>query len=128
MPQYPCDWTVCVLPGPHGEEEFIKPEGISSFYSTTWRVSPSSNRLGIRLEAPSALEAIQWARENGGEGGAHPSNILDNGYAPGTVNLNGDTPVILTKEGPDMGGYLCFCTVADFDMYAPHSVRRRSFH
>ena len=64
--------------------------------------------MGIRLEGPK----IGWARQNGGEGGSHPSNIHDNGYALGTVNLNGDTPVILTNEGPDMGGYLCLCTVA----------------
>jgi hypothetical protein len=68
---------------------------------------------GIRLEGPK----IQWARLNGGEGGSHPSNIHDNGYAFGSVNINGDTPVILTNEGPDMGGYMCFCTVASAEMY-----------
>lgn len=69
--------------------------------------------MGIRLESS---EKIQWARESGGEGGSHPSNILDNGYAPGTININGDTPVILTQDGPDMGGYVCACTVASAEM------------
>ena len=55
-------------------------------------------------------------RASGGEGGSHPSNILDNGYAFGTVNVNGDTPVILANEGPDMGGYVCACTLASADM------------
>lgn len=68
--------------------------------------------MGVRLERPGSDSKIGWARENGGEGGSHPSNILDNGYAPGTININGDTPVILTNEGPDMGGYLCMCTVS----------------
>jgi len=116
IPPYPSDWTVYVLPGPHDDEEFVTSEGIRRFYSTRWRISPSSNRLGIRLEAPTSEEKIQWARDSGGEGGSHPSNILDNGYAPATVNINGDTPVILTNEGPDMGGYLCMCTVATSDM------------
>ena len=56
--------------------------------------------MGIRLEGPQ----IKWARENGGEGGSHPSNILDNGYAFGTINVNGDTPVIVMRDGLDMGG------------------------
>jgi urea carboxylase len=106
---YPQDWTVCVLPGPHDDEEFLTADGIMNFYSTRWQISPSSNRMGIRLESP---QKIQWARTSGGEGGAHPSNILDNAYAFGSVNINGDTPVILTSEGPDMGGYICLCAVA----------------
>lgn len=116
LPRYPSHWVVHVLSGPHDDEEFITREGIDRFYSTKWRISPSSNRLGIRLEAPTSADKIRWARESGGEGGSHPSNILDNGYAPGTININGDTPVILTNEGPDMGGYLCMCTVATSEM------------
>jgi len=109
LPAYPRDWIIHVLPGPHDDEEFVTKEGIAKFYSTRWLVSPSSNRMGIRLEAS---EKIQWSRLDGGEGGAHPSNILDNGYTIGSVNINGDTPVLLTNEGPDMGGYVCLCTVA----------------
>ncbi|PPQ75558.1 hypothetical protein CVT26_012381 [Gymnopilus dilepis] len=117
VPFYPSDWVVYVLPGPHDDEEYITADGIAKFYTTHWLISPSSNRLGIRLQAPIASDKIQWARESGGEGGSHPSNILDNGYAPGTINLNGDTPVILTNEGPDKGGYLCMCTVATAEMW-----------
>ncbi|KAF8808826.1 hypothetical protein BYT27DRAFT_6537908 [Phlegmacium glaucopus] len=117
IPVYPDHWTVYVLSGPHDEEEFITKEGISTFYSTKWRISPSSNRLGIRLENPTSSEKIQWARTTGGEGGSHPSNILDNGYALGTINVNGDTPVILSTEGPDMGGYLCLCTIATAELW-----------
>ena len=77
--------------------------------------------MGIRLElvkgaSDNGVTVIEWARPNGGEGGSHPSNILDSGYAPGSINLNGDTPVILTKEGPSMGGYLCASTVCTGDM------------
>lgn len=113
IPVYPKDWVVNVLPGPHDDEDFLTPEGNVSFYSTQWTISSSSNRMGIRLQSKNG---IQWARADGGEGGSHPSNILDNGYALGTVNLNGDTPVILTQEGPDMGGYVCACTVTSGDL------------
>ncbi|KAF9233046.1 allophanate hydrolase subunit 2-domain-containing protein [Melanogaster broomeanus] len=114
VPIYPKDWVVNVLAGPHDDDEFLAPEGNATFYSTQWAISPSSNRMGIRLQSKNG---IQWARADGGEGGSHPSNILDNGYALGTVNLNGDTPVILTQEGPDMGGYVCACTIAPGDLW-----------
>ncbi|KAF8152533.1 AHS2-domain-containing protein [Crassisporium funariophilum] len=122
IPLYPSHWVVYVLPGPHDDEEYLTAAGIRQFYSTHWRISPSSNRLGIRLESPTLADKIEWARTSGGEGGSHPSNILDNGYARGTVNLNGDTPVILTKEGPDMGGYVCLCTVATAEMRVSSKV------
>nr|VWO94486.1 N/A [Ganoderma boninense] len=114
IPAYPHEWTIHVLPGPQCDPTFITEEGITDFFATRWTVSAASNRMGVRLEGP----RIAWARENGGEGGSHPSNILDNGYAFGTINVNGDTPVILTNEGPDMGGYVCICTVASAELCA----------
>ena len=113
MPSYPSHWTIYCLAGPHADESFVTAAGIAQFFSTSWKVSSSSNRMGIRLEGP----PLAWARRNGEEGGSHPSNIHDNGYALGTINLNGDTPVILANEGPDMGGYLCMCTVATAELY-----------
>ena len=56
-----------------------------------WSVNPNSNRTGIRLEGGT----FEWARRSGGIAGGHPSNILDNGYPVGAVNINGDLPVIL---------------------------------
>ncbi|KAJ7244619.1 urea amidolyase [Mycena haematopus] len=114
IPSYPSHFVIHVLAGPHDDEQYVTRGGISAFYATRWRVSPSSNRLGIRLEGQAK---ISWARENGGAGGSHPSNILDNGYALGSVNVNGNTPVILTNEGPDMGGYVCLCTVASAELW-----------
>ncbi|PFH48435.1 hypothetical protein AMATHDRAFT_149874 [Amanita thiersii Skay4041] len=116
-PRYTNAWVIDVLRGPHDTAEFLTQDGISRFYDTTWSVSPSSNRLGIHNTKLEPQGAIWWSRTSGGEGGSHPSNILDNGYAPGAINVNGDTPVILTNEGPDMGGYVCLCAVANGDMW-----------
>lgn len=117
LPSYPNTSTIFVLSGPHEDTEFVTAEGIDEFYSHSWRVAISSNRMGIRLEHPSSSSSgIKWARKTGGEGGSHPSNIHDNAYALGSININGDTPVLLTNEGPDMGGYICFATVASADL------------
>lgn len=119
IPNYPSDWIIYSLPGPHDDTEFLTADGIETFYIRKWRVDSNSNRMGIRLELvpqeDSHKPALEWSRSNGGEGGSHPSNILDNGYARGSVNLNGDTPVILTVEGPSMGGYLCISTISSAD-------------
>ncbi|KAI0323769.1 urea carboxylase [Cubamyces sp. BRFM 1775] len=122
IPTYANEWAIHVLAGPHCDSTFITPDGIAAFFATKWTVSAASNRMGVRLEGPQ----IAWARTTGGEGGSHPSNILDNGYAYGTVNVNGDTPVILTNEGPDMGGYACVCTVASADMWKLGQLRAGS--
>lgn len=95
LPSYPTDWNIFCIAGPQDDDTFITPHGRGQFYKAKWTVTTASNRMGIRLDGPK----MQLARKDGGEGGSHPSNILDNGYAQGSINLNGDTPVILTKEG-----------------------------
>ncbi|KAJ8473633.1 hypothetical protein ONZ45_g16222 [Pleurotus djamor] len=116
IPRYRTDQitTIHVLSGPHDDPTYITTDGVSKFYAAKYTFSPSSNRMGIRLEY---TEKIEWARPNGGQGGSHPSNILDNAYAFGSININGDTPVILCHEGPDMGGYVCLCTIASAEMW-----------
>lgn len=66
-------------------------------------LSAQSSRTGIRLDGPSP---IAWSRSDGGEGGSHPSNILEFGYPFKGINMNGDTPVILMNDGPDLGGLI----------------------
>ena len=73
-----------------------------------WSVDRNSNRMGVRLES----HKFEWARTTGGVAGGHPSNILDNPYAVGSVNINGDLPVILGPDGPTAGGFVVAATVA----------------
>jgi hypothetical protein len=50
------------------------------------KISHNASRSGIRLVGPSP----KWARSSGGEGGAHPSNVIEYGYPLGTLNWTGD--------------------------------------
>ena len=72
---------------------------METFFCRAWPVDRNSNRTGIRLES----HKFEWARTSGGIAGGHPSNILDNSYPVGAVNINGDLPVILGPDGPDRG-------------------------
>jgi urea carboxylase len=103
QPRYESTWRIGVLYGPHGEPDFFTPTGLQEFFAAEWKVSPQSNRTGIRLIGPKP----QWARSDGGEAGLHPSNIHDNAYALGSVDFTGDMPVILGPDGPSLGGFVC---------------------
>ncbi|WP_180135836.1 urea carboxylase [Acinetobacter sp. YH12070] len=113
IPSYGKEWKIGVLYGPHGAPDFFKPEYIEEFFASTWNVHFNSNRLGIRLTGPTPC----WARENGGEAGLHPSNVHDCEYAIGAINFTGDFPVILAKDGPSLGGFVCPVTIAKAELW-----------
>ena len=51
------------------------------------------------------------ATHKGLEHGTFPSNIIDQGYPVGAINLAGQTPIILVNDGPSMGGFIVPYTV-----------------
>lgn len=106
-PQIGRSWRIGVLEGPHAAPEFFTPADVEALYAAEWRVQTHCARTGVRLDGPRP----EWARPDGGEAGLHPSNIHDTGYAFGTVDFTGDTPVILGPDGPSLGGFTCPATV-----------------
>ena len=113
IPQYSTEWEVEVIPGPHTAPDFFTQADVEMFYSTRWRVHYNSNRLGYRLEGPRP----QFSRKDGGEGGRHPSNAHDYAYAIGTINFTGDMPIILTVDGPSLGGFVSLATIVTSELW-----------
>lgn len=113
QPSYFKFWEIGVLPGPRANPEYLTDEAIDMLHSTDWLVHHNSNRLGIRLIGPKPT----WTRSDGGEGGSHPSNIHDEVYAVGTVNFTGDMPIIITHDGPSLGGFVCPMTISQSEMW-----------
>ena len=96
-------WSVEVVPGPN--DDWIDAAGHKRFLTSDWKLSARSNRTGFRLEGPEwtfTEKATNKAPENGSE----PSNIIDQGYPVGAINLCGQTPIILVNDGPSMGGFI----------------------
>lgn len=112
-PVYVREWTIGVVPGPHEAPDFFTEADVDTFYRTPWEVHYNSNRLGYRLIGPRP----QFARADGGEGGRHPSNLPDTPYAVGMVNFTGDMPVILTVDGPSLGGFVSMVTVPTTELW-----------
>src|SRR5262245_13878408 len=92
-------------------DDWIDDAGRARFATTEWKLSGKSDRTGFRLEGPEwtfTAKALNKAPEHGSE----PSNIIDQGYPLGAVNLSGQTPIILVHDGPSMGGFICPYTIA----------------
>jgi urea carboxylase len=106
-PPYAREWEIEAMRGPQAAPDYLTEEDMQTFFGRAWAVDRNSNRTGIRLES----HLFQWARSSGGVAGGHPSNILDNSYPVGAVNINGDLPVILGPDGPTAGGFVCAATV-----------------
>lgn len=119
IPQYGDEWRIGVLYGPHGAPDFFTQASIDEFFSSDWQVHYNSNRLGVRLSGPKP----GWARPDGGEAGLHPSNIHDCEYAIGAINFTGDFPVILTRDGPSLGGFVCPVTIAKAELWKVGQVK-----
>ncbi|NQV21917.1 MAG: biotin-dependent carboxyltransferase [Rhodospirillales bacterium] len=104
-PVFPADgiWTIEVVRGPN--DDWIDDAGHERFLSSDWKLSAKSDRTGFRLDGPDWTFADK-ATNKSPEHGSVPSNIIDQGYPVGAVNLAGQTPIILVNDGPSMGGFI----------------------
>lgn len=115
VPQYAREWEVRAIPGMNTIPDYVTEEGMNYLYNNKFKISHSSNRSAYRIsEVPSYF----FAREDGGKGGSHPSNIVDHGYnMRGAVNICGNTPIILIADGPTLGGYICVANIINADLW-----------
>jgi len=113
------DWEIGVTEGPHAAPEFFTRADIETLYAATYTVHHNSARTGVRLIGPRP----QWAREDGGEAGLHPSNIHDVPYAVGALDFTGDTPIILGPDGPSLGGFTCPAVIASGELWKAGQLR-----
>ena len=107
------EWVVGAIPGPHCSPAHFTQEGFHELFNGKWTVHYNSNRLGIRLSGPRP----EWGRQTGGDAGLHPSNIHDSPYSIGNVSFTGDEAIVLTADGPSLGGFVSFATVAEAEMW-----------
>jgi urea carboxylase len=119
LPSLTHEWTLRVIPGPHGAPEHLTPSGVDTFFSTVWTIDHRSDRTGIRLVGP----IPKWSRTDGGEAGLHPSNVHDSAYPVGGIMLSGDTPVIVGKDGPSLGGFVVPAVVIEADRWLLGQLR-----
>jgi len=101
-------WSVEVVKGPN--DDWVDEKGHKMFLNSDWKLQSKSDRTGYRLDGPNWTFAEKATRK-GLEHGTFPSNIIDQGYPVGAINLAGQTPIILVNDGPSMGGFIVPYTV-----------------
>ena len=101
-------WSVEVVKGPN--DDWVDEKGHKMFLNSDWKLQSKSDRTGYRLDGPK-WSFTKKATHKGLEHGTFPSNIIDQGYPVGAINLAGQTPIILVNDGPSMGGFIVPYTV-----------------
>jgi len=92
-----------VIPGPQDHHFSIRTRDL--FFSSLFRVTPQSDRAGIRLAGP-PIKALEGVDES----------ILSEGVVPGAIQVPGDAqPIILLGETAT-GGYRKIATVISADL------------
>jgi allophanate hydrolase subunit 2 len=92
-----------VVLGPESGD--FAPEQIARFLETPWRVTPESDRRGLRLEGPRLAHL-----------GA--PEIAPSGTVPGTIQVPGSgLPIVLGPDGPVTGGYPRIAAVVGADLW-----------
>jgi allophanate hydrolase len=88
--------------GPHSDH--FEPGSADRLLAASWRVSPVSDRRGLRLEG----ERFEHGRL---------AEVPPQGTVPGTIQVPGDgQPIVLGPDGPVTGGYPQIATVIEADL------------
>lgn len=97
-PGYGSPVELSVVPGP--QDQAFSPHGQAVFFSSTYRVSPTSDRSGYRLTG----ERITHQNS---------ADLLSEGMAHGAVQVPADgQPIVMMSDRPTTGGYPKIATVA----------------
>ncbi|MCM3687090.1 5-oxoprolinase subunit C family protein [Kocuria rosea] len=95
-------------------DHLLTDEGRRRLVEEEWKLTPVADRMGLRYQGP----GVEWIeREQPFGAGQDPSNIVDAGYAVGSIQIPGGTqPIVLHRDAVSGGGYAMVGTVISADM------------
>lgn len=95
-------------------DHLLTDEGVRRLVEEEWTLTPTADRMGLRYDGP----GVEWReREQPFGAGQDPSNIVDAGYAVGSIQIPGGTqPIVLHRDAVSGGGYAMVATVISADM------------
>ncbi|MDN3022488.1 biotin-dependent carboxyltransferase family protein [Streptomyces sp. S.PB5] len=104
QPAPPAELVLRVTPGPR--DDWFTREALRTFMSRTYRVSPASNRIGLRTEGPALERAV-------------PGELPSEGMVLGAIQVPPDgRPVVFLADHPTTGGYPVIAVVRTQDLAA----------
>ena len=102
---------VRMISGPHDTPEIASEKGLETVYSYPFKVNFNSNRGAMRLDGP----AFEFSRKDGGDGGGHPSNILEYPYPCCGLSTVGSIMVLFGVDGATLSGFTCISVPCEVD-------------
>lgn len=98
-----------VMPGP--QTDCFAADAMTRLVSAVYRVLPTSNRVGLRLDGPRLAHR-------------HGHDLLSEGLATGSLQVPGSgLPMLLIGDHPTVGGYPKIATVISADLPAAGRLR-----
>ncbi len=100
-----------------GPQDFMFTEkGVETFLAAEWKLSPVSDRMGMRLIGP-PLELHPRPSYLTRDAGAGPADIVDDVIPVGGIQVPGGIePIVMGVENPTAGGYAKIATVISADL------------
>ncbi len=94
--------TIRVIPGP--QEDMFTPEGVRTFYGSSYVISSHSDRMGFRLNGP-RVESVRGY------------DILSDGIVNGSIQISGTgEPIVMMADRQTTGGYAKIASVINVDI------------
>jgi len=87
------------------QSDALSAHGLKTFFSSAYRVSAKSDRMGLRLEGP----ALEFAA-------GRDANILSDGVAMGAVQVPDGRPIVMMADRQTVGGYAKLGAVCTVDL------------
>lgn len=111
-PEFAREQSVRVILGLYDHR--LTERGLANLTGEEWTLTPVADRAGLRYDGP----GVEWReREQPFGAGSDPSNIVDAGYAVGSIQIPGGTqPIVLHRDAVSGGGYAMVATVISADM------------
>lgn len=114
-------WRVRVVPGP--QDHMFTEEGLATFFSAEWQLSPTSDRMGFRFIGPK-LELHERPDYMIRDAGSGPADIVDDITPVGGIQVPGGIePIAMGVENPTAGGYAKIGTVISTDLGVLGQIR-----
>ena len=99
---YESQVTVRVIPGP--QEEAFTEMGLETFYSSSYTITPDSDRMGYRMDGPE-IESLRG------------TDIISDAIVFGSIQVpSSGKPIILLADRQTTGGYAKIATVFSLDL------------
>jgi biotin-dependent carboxylase-like uncharacterized protein len=99
-PELPAEPVLRVVAGPR-DDWFAS---LAPLLTAPWRVSASSNRVGVRLEGPALERRVE-------------GELLSEGVVTGSIQVPPSGPILLLNDHPTTGGYPVAAVVVRDDLW-----------